>query len=231
MRSPLRRQRNTTADGDKIYKWTITYNELRLASAGGDTIKDTIAADSTEYMKYYGDGLSIKVIDKNGNTVDTRNVPYSALQSYSDSSWTYKIPEGDSQPYMYEITYYTVVDMEKVEGTGNTVTVSNTANGSSGSAGVTPESVISVDKSVESFTTEEVNWKITLGVPENGLTQAVVTDTLCRSQVFLMGSPTQWKPSAGDRSRSPFIRIPGREFRDSRRRRADIRSQSSLRHW
>ena len=70
-------------------------------------------------MKYYGDGLSIKVIDKNGNTVDTRNVPYSALQSYSDSSWTYKIPEGDSQPYMYEITYYTVVDMEKVEGTGN----------------------------------------------------------------------------------------------------------------
>ena len=106
----------TTADGDKIYKWTITYNELRLASAGGDTIKDTIAADSTEYMKYYGDGLSIKVIDKNGNTVDTRNVPYSALQSYSDSSWTYKIPEGDTQPYMYEITYYTVVDMEKVEG-------------------------------------------------------------------------------------------------------------------
>ena len=167
----------TTADGDKIYKWTITYNELRLASAGGDTIKDKIAADSTEYMKYYGAGLNINVIDKNGNIVDTRSVPYSSLQSYSDSSWTYKIPEGDSQPYMYEITYYTVVDMEKVEGTGNTVTVNNDANGSSGSAGVTPESVISVDKSVESFTTEEVNWTVTLGVPENGLTQAVVTDT------------------------------------------------------
>ncbi len=167
----------TTADGDKIYKWTITYNELRLASAGGDTIKDTIAAASTEYMKYYGDGLSINVIDKNGNIVDTRNVPYSSLQSYSDSSWTYKIPEGDSQPYMYEITYYTVVDMEKVEGTGNTVTVTNDANGTSGSADVTPESVISVTKSVDSFTTEKVNWSVTLGVPENGLTQAVVTDT------------------------------------------------------
>ena len=166
----------TTADGDKIYKWTITYNELMLASAGGDTIKDTIAAGSTEYMKYYGDGLSIKVTDKNGN-VEERTVPYSSLQSYSDSSWTYKIPESDTQPYMYEITYYTVVDMEKVEGTGNTVTVTNDANGTSGSADVTPESVISVTKSVDSFTTEEVNWSVTLGVPENGLAQAVVTDT------------------------------------------------------
>ena len=168
----------TTADGDKIYKWTITYNELRLASAGGDTIKDTIEAGSTEYMKYYGDELSINVIDKNGNIVDTRRVPYNTLQSYSDSSWTYMIPEGDSQPYMYEITYYTVVDMEKVNGTGNTVTVSNGANGSNGSADVTPESVISVAKSVDSFTTEEVNWSVTLGVPEGGLTQAVVIDTI-----------------------------------------------------
>ena len=168
----------TTADGDKIYKWTITYNELRLAPVGGDTIKDTIAASSTEYMKYYGDGLSINVIDKNGNIVDTRSVPYNSLQSYSDSSWTYKIPESDSQPYMYEITYYTVVDMEKVNGTGNTVTVSNGANGSNGSADVTPESVISVAKSVDSFTTEEVNWSVTLGVPEGGLTQAVVIDTI-----------------------------------------------------
>ncbi|HAE44163.1 MAG TPA: hypothetical protein DCG37_01030, partial [Lachnospiraceae bacterium] len=168
----------TTADGDKIYKWTITYNELRLAPVGGDTIKDTIAASSTEYMKYYGDGLSINVIDKNGNIVDTRSVPYNSLQSYSDSSWTYKIPEGDSQPYMYEITYYTVVDMEKVEGIGNTVTVSNDANGSNGSAAVTPESVVSVDKNVDSFTTEEVNWSVTLGVPATGLTQAVVTDTI-----------------------------------------------------
>ena len=66
---------------------------------------------------------------------------------------------------------------KRSKGTGNTVTVTNDANGTSGSADVTPESVISVTKSVDSFTTEEVNWSVTLGVPENGLTQAVVTDT------------------------------------------------------
>ncbi|HAB93634.1 MAG TPA: hypothetical protein DCF49_02530, partial [Lachnospiraceae bacterium] len=173
-----------TADGDKIYEWKITYNELRLAPAAGITIKDTIAADSTDYMKYYGDGLSIDVIDNNGNIVDTRIVPYSELENYSDSTWTYKIPEGDTQPYMYEITYYTVVDMEEVEGTGNTVTVSNDANGSGGSVDVTPENVISVTKAVDSFTTEEVNWTVTLGVPENGLTQAVVTDSVPRIWLF-----------------------------------------------
>ena len=168
----------TTEDGDRIYTWTITYNELMLASAGGDTIQDTIAADSTEYMKYYGDELSIDVIGRNGNTVDTRSVPYSSLNSYSGTSWIYKIPDSDSQPYMYEITYYTVVDMKKVDGTGGTVTVSNDANGSRGSALVTPGDAISVEQSVESFTTEEVNWTVTLGVPEGGLTQAVMTDYL-----------------------------------------------------
>ena len=38
--------------------------------------------------------------------------------------------------------------------------------------------MISVEQSVESFTTEEVNWTVTLGVPEGGLTQAVMTDYL-----------------------------------------------------
>ena len=168
----------TTADGDKIIEWTITYNELCLASAAGDTIKDTISSGSTDYMKYYGGVITVKVYDKNGTPVETRNVSYSNLTSYSDSSWTYTIPSTDTTPYMYEITYQTVVDQVKVDGGGTAVTVSNDANGSGGSAQVGPASEIGVTKAVESSSTSEVTWVSTITVPEGGLAQAVVTDTV-----------------------------------------------------
>ena len=166
----------TTEGGDRIYEWTIMYNELGLASAAGYRINDTISKDSSDYMKYYGEGLKIKVFDRDGNTVDTRTVLYSALESFSDSYWSYEIPYSDTQPYKYEITYNTVVDMDKVE--DSVVTVSNDANGAVSSVVVTPLNHASVAKRVESFSAEKVNWEITLGVPEEGLTQAFMTDTL-----------------------------------------------------
>ena len=83
-------------------------------------------------MKYYGDGITVKVYDTAGTLVDTRLVSYSSLTEHSDSTWTYTIPATDTLPYMYEITYRTVVDQDKVEGGGTTVTVSNVANGSGG---------------------------------------------------------------------------------------------------
>ena len=60
---------DTTADGDKIIEWTIDYNPLALAAVGGDSVTDTISADSTAYMTYYGNGLVIEVRDHNGNFV------------------------------------------------------------------------------------------------------------------------------------------------------------------
>ncbi|MBP3880157.1 MAG: hypothetical protein J6D46_07570 [Lachnospiraceae bacterium] len=167
-----------TESGDKIIEWTIDYNELSLASVKGDTITDTISADSTGYMKYYGTEITVNVYDHSGNLVDTRYVPYTSLTSHSDSSWTYTIPETDTESYHYQIVYQTVVDMEKVNGGGTVVTLNNTANGDGGKIDVTPDNLVDITKDVESFTTEEVNWVATLSVPEGGLTQAVVVDTL-----------------------------------------------------
>ncbi len=168
----------TTETGDKIIEWTIDYNMLSLVAVGGDTIKDTIAANSTEYMKYYGDGIKVEVYDHDGHLVDARNVGYDELTSHSASSWTYTIPETDTTPYSYHITYQTVVDMDKVKQAGATVSLSNEGNGSYGGVNVTPTEKVGVIKEVESFTTEEINWVTTLSIPEDGLAQAVVTDTL-----------------------------------------------------
>lgn len=168
----------TTAGGDKIIDWSIDYNPLALAAVGGDTVTDTIASDSTDYMTYYGSGIAVEVKDHNGTVIRTDNISYENLSSHSPSSWTYTIPTSDNQPYSYHITYQTVVDMDAVEGYGAAVTLNNTANGSSNSIGIIPESAVHVDKEVESYTTEEVNWITTLWVPQHGLTSAVVTDTV-----------------------------------------------------
>jgi len=175
-----------TADGDKIIEWKIIYNQLALAPAAKDTITDKISSASAAYMKYYGDGLTIKVYNHAGQLVETRNVPYEQLTAHSDSSWTYTIPETDTTPYQYEITYKTVVDMKKVNQGGVVVSLDNDANGHHGGISVTPKELIGVDKEVESFTTEEVNWVSTLSIPEDGLAQAVVTDTL--PSIWLNGS-------------------------------------------
>ena len=169
---------DTTADGDKIIEWTIDYNPLALAAVGGDSVTDTISADSTAYMTYYGNGLVIEVRDHNGNFVRTDRPSYQDLEAHSPSSWTYKIPISDNQPYSYHITYKTIVDMDAVEGTGSAVTVSNTSNGSTASVGARPDHMIAAKKEVESYTTESITWKATFTVPETGLTHAEVIDDL-----------------------------------------------------
>ena len=169
----------TDENGDKIIEWEITHNPLAVASAAGDTITDSIEADSAYYMTYYGDGLTVSVYDRSGNLVRTDYVSFDQLTDYNASSWTYTIPESDSfMYYSYVITYQTIVDMEKVNGGGAAVTLINDANGSGESIVVTPDYRIGVRKDVESFSTEEVSWISTISVPENGLAQAVATDTL-----------------------------------------------------
>ena len=170
----------TTEKGDKIINWTIDYNPLALASAAEDTIIDKIGDSSQAYMKYYGSGITVMVYDHSGNLVDTRDIPYSNLTNYSDSTWTYTIPKTDTEPYHYVITYQTVVDMAKVETGGVTVSLDNVGNGDHGGVSVTPINLVDIKKEVESFNTKEVNWTSTIFVPEGGLTEAIVTDAFPR---------------------------------------------------
>ena len=90
-------------------------------------------------MTYYGDGLTVNVYDPDGNLVRTDNVNYDELTKFRNNTWTYTIPESDTQPYSYEITYQTIVNMKKINGDAAVVTLINDANGSGQSIVVTPD--------------------------------------------------------------------------------------------
>ena len=178
-----------TEDGDKIIEWTIEYNSLALASAAGDIITDTIDASSAAYMEYYGDGITVNVYDHSGHLVGTRNVDYEDLTAHSSTSWTYTIPNGDTTPYKYVITYKTKVDMDKVEDGGVPVTLNNVANNDVGSTVVTPSNMAEITKRVADQTEQYVEWESVITVPENGLSRAEVIDTfpaIWRNMLYLM---------------------------------------------
>ena len=181
----------TDADGNKILNWTITYNELALVAVGGDTITDTIADTSQQYMEYYGDGIAVHVYDKNNVEIgdSPRNVSWDALTNYSDSTWTYTIPDTDTTPYKYVIEYKTKVDKNKVDAASATVVLNNNANGDWGGYNATPEGLPSIKKAVESSSTTEVTWVATIEVPKKGLSRAVVTDTL---PARLINAQSKW---------------------------------------
>ena len=170
-----------TADGDKLYNWTIDYNPLALVSAAGDKIKDSIGASSQEYMKYYGN-VTVKVYDHAGTLVDTRS-----FTPGSDSSWEYTIPTGDTTPYHYVFEYQTIVDETKVIEGGSSLELKNEVEGKggkdSGKIDVGPTDETTIEKSAESFNQQEITWSAVVHVGEGGLNKAEVIDTLPNRQL------------------------------------------------
>ena len=166
----------TAENGDKIYSWTSEYNSLALISAAGDIITDTIDAASQEYMKNYGN-VTVEVYNHDGALVDTRS-----FEPQSESSWSYTVPSGDTEPYRYVFKYQTIVNQAQVDGQGTSVTIRNKISSGdqsgSGVIDVSPKEMTTISKSVVSSNTQKVTWKSVIHVPESGLAQAVVRDML-----------------------------------------------------
>ena len=165
----------STADGNKIYAWTIDYNPMAMVSVAGDTITDTIGSASQAYMSYYGN-VTVKVYNASGTLVDTRTV------TPGTSSWNYTIPSSDTAAYHYVFEYQTVVDQSAVNQTGNSLQLTNEVSGGGktdgGTVNVAPAEKTTITKAVESSSSTEVTWVSNIHVPESGLNTAVVTDTL-----------------------------------------------------
>ena len=174
---------NVDKNGYRIIPYTITYNENRLVPAKGHNVTDEIAQDqdSQTYMNYDGD-VTIKVYKKNDDTTpyETRTLTLGD----GVKTWTYTIPESDTEPYKYVFEYNAKVYVNNLE---NKITVKNTVKDettgkySSVSKDVQPNNEIKpgIEKDVISYDTNEIKWKITLTVPANGLSgKTVVTDTL-----------------------------------------------------
>lgn len=164
-----------TSDGRKLYSWRIDYNMLALVSVADDTITDTIAPASQEYMTYYGD-VTVNVLDSSGTLIRTDTV------TPGDSSWSYIVPAADTDAYHYVFEYQTVVDQAKVDQTGQPLSLINTVTGGgktdTGTINVSPVEETTITKAVESSSPQEVAWVSHIHVPESGLSTAVVTDTL-----------------------------------------------------
>ncbi|MBO4888843.1 MAG: hypothetical protein J5589_11110, partial [Firmicutes bacterium] len=199
----------------KIIDWSITYNPLALASAANDTIKDEIDSVSAEYMTYYGSGITVYVYNHDGTLAEEpREIPFSDLTEYSSSSWKYTIPETDSTPYKYVIEYQTIVDMSKVESGGTAVTLNNQANGSWGGVTVVPRNEVQIEKKWESYNEQEVNWCITIHVPEGGLAEAVVTDTLPARYIEYLGVGKTYYDEYVDGSLEVSGLLPGETYEE-----------------
>ncbi len=169
-------------EGKTYLKWTVDYNMTPVLSAAGGFVQDSIPASSQEIMTFCADpdtgaGIVVEVYDAAGALVrtDTVAVP-------SDFVWTYNIPTTDTEPYYYTFTYWTVVDTadmlaahEVSNNVGATdvqpVTVKHTVN-------PLTSNKLAITKEATSITAEEIQWKVTMRVPAEGLPVAVLTDTL-----------------------------------------------------
>lgn len=174
-------QAQSTADENKkTVPWTITVNGQGLKNMKNTTITDRITSGS-DVMKYSGDGITIQKIDPNTGTV-LSSTPVSwetlGVNKDSDSTWSYKIT--DDGKYKYVITYDTIVDVTGKN--GNTAVGNTVGDGDHNTGGWTevgPGSAsIGVDKEFKTATAEEMTWTVKMDVPKEGLSKAVLTDTL-----------------------------------------------------
>lgn len=168
----------------KTVPWTITVNELQAKSAAGTVVKDTINANSREFMHYSGSGITVTVMDGD-QTVGSYTKTWEELGISDLSSaytWRHVLPDDDdakNHTYKYVITYTTEVD---TTGRITDFQVGNTVDDEDGhphdgEGTVQPgEDRVTIQKESEGFNAETSDWSISFNVPKNGLKSAVVTD-------------------------------------------------------
>ena len=172
-------------NGDKkTLSWSITANRKQLVSMAGSTITDRISSVATSFMKYSGSGITVNVYDENGNKVRTDNVPWNKLTSYSDSTWTYTVPQSDSgHAYKYVITYTTEADLAgktSMTRVANEVTTSGGKSDRGEDSYMPAGGEVKVGKTATNIDIEnmEITWKVSFNVPEAGLTGTYIKDVI-----------------------------------------------------
>ena len=166
-------------DGKQIIQWTIDINKDCTISVGGTTVSDQIIENSK--MDYSGDGITIQRKDENGNNVgESFTVNWSQLEK-TKTSWKYKIPDTDTKPYHYVITYETSTDVSDLK---EDITVKNKVTHVKNDAikGITIPATnhFSITKSHgQTITKDNVDFISTIEIPKCGFTQALkIIDTL-----------------------------------------------------
>ena len=170
-------------DGRQTTTWTITVNPDTNQYVGGNTVTDTLAQNEKAPTGYSGEGLNVKIYDKNGTLVDTITPSWSELQSKTETGWTYKLPENASKtPYKYVISYTTETDVNNV--LDDSVHIRNTAtdgNGGTATGDVTAGvgGIFEVTKKHSNASFDGVDWTVDIKIPDTGFNKTFeITDTL-----------------------------------------------------
>ena len=174
------------SDGKQTISWEINANRNANISMNGQSITDTIRADSRDRLHYSGDGIYVTKRDKAGNVVGTERqlVTWAELGITDPSSaftWTYS--PTDTTPYWYQIDYETVADSSGLISNKN---LNNDVDGGYGSHSGGQTTVgplgggIGLKKQAvkTDLANKEVTWEITVNVPKEGLDSCVVRDIL-----------------------------------------------------
>ena len=164
--------------------WSITINPDAREYVGGSTVTDTLTQVANAPTIYSGDGIKVEIYDKNGQLVKTLTPNWSELKEFDeDSLWKYELPnDANKTPYKYVISYTTETDISKIKNSGTTL--NNTAtdgNGgtANGSVDVKPGSDFGVKKQHANASKTEVDWTVTVTIPEDGFNNSFnVTDNL-----------------------------------------------------
>ncbi len=185
---------STSADGKTTIPWTVTLNGDYKYTFGGNSISDSISADSQKYMKYSGTGITVtkyaKDTEGNESVVSTTTKTWAELGA-SDSEFTYAIPTDDTTPYKYVVTYNTVAENNTLKDVnlGNTAYVGDSENpvksvGSSKPLPATGET-LAISKSGKAGKTsdsatykDKIDWTVSFNVAANKeYSSCVITDT------------------------------------------------------
>lgn len=181
-----------SGDGNiKTLPWTITVNDGQLKSVAGTTITDRISDNSKDIMYYFGNGITVTVMDGD-YVVSNYSKTWQELgiDPTTAQTWSYTLPnteDDQNNTYKYIINYTTEVDATgKIVDFSVTNEVRDDENHASGGSGnVTPGTDrVTFKKKCTSYSAATSNWELSFTVPKDGLSSAIVTDTF----------PHSWQP-------------------------------------
>ena len=161
-------------NGNYILDWKIIYNGEQKLPVKGITLTDTIDTSTlSSHTLQIGDKIHVKRYDTNNNSIEFDiDINSTTGWTYTIGSATEDIYNNDNEVYKYEFRYSTYVSKEQADTFILDQSVSNAVSDdkghSSNGSGIIPGMGKST-KEATSVTADEIQWKIVLRVPGNGV--------------------------------------------------------------
>ena len=165
----------------KEVTWKITANDEKYKNL--THITDSIDSASRTYMKYSGEGITVKITKEGSTTPEIKTIKWGSdnlMLSDASSSWTWSGLESYGKA-SYEVTYTTRIYLKDIYSSttlkNNVETDHNKTTGYEHIA-KNEGKTIDVYKVASNVTEEETTWTINIKVPKSGFDKLEVKDRL-----------------------------------------------------